>query len=147
MAEAWTGGCACGAVRYELKSEPFDTGWCHCRICQLSSAAPAMVFATVPAGDLVFVKGAEMVESFASSPFGRRRFCRGCGTAFAMEVDHQPETIDFTVATLDDPARVAPGFHIFWSSRIGWFEPKDSLPRHARFRPDTRGLEGTEPPS
>jgi hypothetical protein len=146
MVEALSGGCACGAVRYELKSEPFDAGWCHCRICQLSGAAPAMVFATVPTGDLVFVKGAETVKSFESSHFGRRRFCGECGTAFTMEVDHQPETIDFTVATLDRPETVAPGFHIFWSSRIGWFEPGDTLPRHARFRPDTRGLEGTEPP-
>ncbi|MEA3034353.1 MAG: hypothetical protein QOH04_104 [Sphingomonadales bacterium] len=63
-----------------------------------------------------------------------------------MEVDHQPETVDFSVATLDEPERAAPGFHIFWSSRIGWFEPGDSLPRHGWFRPDTRGLEGTEPP-
>ena len=36
-----TGGCMCGAVRFELKSEPFDCGWCHCRTCQLSSGAPA----------------------------------------------------------------------------------------------------------
>ena len=46
-----TGGCMCGAVRYELKSEPFDCGWCHCRTCQLNSGAPAMVFASVPDGD------------------------------------------------------------------------------------------------
>jgi hypothetical protein len=26
-----TGGCMCGAVRYALKSDPFDCGWCHCR--------------------------------------------------------------------------------------------------------------------
>jgi hypothetical protein len=63
-----------------------------------------------------------------------------------MKVDHQPETVDFSVATLDDPGVIAPGFHIFWGSRIGWFEPGDALPRHEKFRPDTRGLEGTEPP-
>ena len=62
------------------------------------------------------------------------------------EVDHQPETVDFSVATLDEPEALAPGFHIFWGSKIDWFEPADDLPRHDRFRPDTRGLEGTEPP-
>jgi hypothetical protein len=40
----------------------------------------------------------------------------------------------------------APGFRIFWSSRIGWFDPADELPRHDRFRPHTSGLRGTEPP-
>ena len=46
-----TGGCLCGAVRYELNSEPFDCGWCHCRTCQLFGGAPAMAFASVPTGD------------------------------------------------------------------------------------------------
>jgi hypothetical protein len=55
--------------------------------------------------------------------------------------------VDFSVATLDNPEALAPGFHIFWGSRIGWFEPRDELPRHEKFRPDTRGLDGTEPPS
>jgi hypothetical protein len=55
-----------------------------------------------------------------------------------MKVNHQPETVDFSVATLDEPGATAPGFHIFWSSRIDWFEPKDELPRHERFRQDTR---------
>jgi hypothetical protein len=146
MDQAITGGCACGTVRYALNSEPFDAGWCHCRACQLVSGAPAMAFATVPAGDLVLTAGADRVKSFKSSPFGRRGFCGACGTPLTIQVEHQPETIDFPIATLDDPERTAPGFHIFWSSRIAWFEPGDTLPRHARFRPDTRGLEGTEPP-
>ena len=146
MADRLEGGCACGAVRYALESEPFDAGWCHCRTCQLNSGAPAMVFASVPAGDFVWTRGGDKVRSFASSTFGHRTFCGACGTPFLMEVDHQPETVDFSVATLDSPERVAPGFHIFWASRIAWFEPGDALPRHDRFRPDTRGLEGTEPP-
>ena len=136
----------CEAVRYELKSEPFDCGWCHCRTCQLSSGAPAMVFASVPAGDLVWTKGEDKVRSVASSSFGHRSFCGTCGTPFLMQVDHQPETVDFSVATLDEPDAVEPGFHIFWGSRMGWFTPGDELPRHEKFRPDTRGLEGTEPP-
>lgn len=147
MAEGLEGGCACGAVRYALESEPFDCGWCHCRTCQLNSGAPAMVFASVPAGHLVWTRGEAEVKSFSSSSFGHRSFCGLCGTPFLMQVDHQPETVDFSVATLDEPERVMPGFHIFWASRIAWFEPKDSLPRHDRFRPDTRGLEGTEPPA
>jgi hypothetical protein len=141
------GGCACGAVRYALNSRPFDAGWCHCRICQGVSGAPAMVFATVPAGDFAIVAGDERVRTLHSTSFGRRRFCGECGSPLTIEVDHQPETIDFPVATLDDPDSVPPGFHIFRSSRIGWFETADTLPRHDRFRPETRGLEGTEPPT
>ena len=142
-----SGRCLCGAVRYQLRSEPFDCGWCHCRTCQLNSGAPAMVFASVPPQDFVWTQGEDKVRTVASSSFGHRAFCGDCGTPFLMRVDHQPETVDFSVTTLDDPGAVAPGFHIFWASKVAWFDPGDDLPRHDRFRPDTRGLDGTEPPA
>jgi hypothetical protein len=139
------GGCACGAVRYELRSAPFGAGWCHCRICQLNSGAPAMAFASVPVGDFAFVTGEDQVRKFRSSHFGHRLFCGACGTPILVQVDHQPDTVDFSIATLDDPDAVPPGFHIFHGSKVAWFETADDLPRHERFRPDTRGLEGKEP--
>lgn len=135
------GGCACGAVRYVLASAPYDAGYCHCRICQLSSGAPVMAFATVPLGDLVMVKGEPRKRR--SSNFGERWFCGQCGTPIAMRVDHQPDTIDFTLATLDAPDALMPGFHIWTQSRIGWFDTADRLPRHERFRPDTVGMDAT----
>ena len=106
-----------------------------------------MVFASVPAEDFRWTEGEGEVRDLKSSNFGHRKFCGHCGTPFLMQVDHQPETVDFSVATLDEPDAVAPGFHIFWSSRIVWFDPGDDLPRHDRFRKNTRGLEGTEPPA
>lgn len=141
-----SGGCLCGAVRFELASEPFDCGWCHCRTCQLFGGAPAMPFASVPRDDFSWTSGADSVRVLRSSNFGRRSFCGECGTPLKVEVDHQPETVDFPVMTLDDPESVPPEFHIFWGSRVGWFNPSDGLPRHEKFRPGTRGLDGTEPP-
>jgi hypothetical protein len=144
---AFEGGCACGAVRYRLMSHPFDAGWCHCRTCQLNSGAPAMAFATVKRGDLAWTRGEERLRSYASSSFGRRTFCGDCGTPLLIAVEHQPETINFSIATLDEPDRVPPGFHIFWRSKVAWFDPADALPRHEQFRPNTVGLRGTEPPA
>ena len=145
--DEWTGGCMCGHVRYQLASKPFDAGWCHCRTCQLNSGAPAMVFASVPTGDYRIISGQEAVRTVASSSFGHRGFCGQCGTPLYMKVNYQPETVDFSVATLDAPAGVQPGFHIFWASRLPWLAIEDGLPKFDRFRPDTRGLDGTEPPA
>lgn len=133
------GGCACGEVRYRLASRPFDAGYCHCRICRLSSGAPVMAYATVPLADYQVTRGEPRLR--ASSDFGRRSFCADCGTPLTMQVDHQPDTIDFTLATLDDPeAATPPGFHLWTASRIAWFDTRDHLPRYDRFRPETRGL-------
>jgi hypothetical protein len=141
-----TGGCLCGLVRYELQSAPSDCGWCHCRTCQLNSGAPAMAFASVKEGDWQPTSGKEAIKTIRSSNFGHRSFCRECGTPLHVKVDHQPETIDFSIVTLDDPNAIAPEFHIFWGSKVDWFNPGDDLPKHDKFRPGTRGLEGTEPP-
>ena len=106
-----------------------------------------MAFASVKDGDWIATSGADRIRTVRSSSFGHRGVCGECGTPLYMRVDHQPETIDFSIPTLDEPSGIEPGFHIFWSSRVPWFPDCDDLPKHDRFRPDTRGLEGTEPPS
>src|SRR3954471_1780260 len=98
-----TGGCLCGAARYELESDPFDCGYCHCRTCQLYGGAPAMAFASVAATDFVWTGGESAVRWTASSSFGRRAFCAECGSPLQVRVDHQPETVDFPIVTLDEP--------------------------------------------
>ncbi len=135
---ALEGGCLCGAVRYRLNSQPFDVGYCHCVFCRRASGAPLLAFATVPIEDFV-VTGEPRRRR--SSTFGERWFCADCGTQLAMHVDHQPDTIDFTIGSLDDPQRLRPAFHIFFGSRIEWFDTADRAPRYSGFRPDTRGLD------
>jgi hypothetical protein len=105
-----------------------------------------MAFASVPDENWVATNGADRIGKVRSSSFGHRAFCRDCGTPLYMRVNHQPETVDFSIVTLDDPSVIAPEFHIFWASRVPWFPEGDGLPKHDRFRPGTRGLEGTEPP-
>ena len=127
------GGCLCGAVRYELTVPPSLVGYCHCTLCRHSAGAPVQVFATIPRGDLVFVRG--MPRCYPSTSFGRRYFCGECGTQLCMQVDHEPDTMDVTVASMDDAEAVEPGFHIWHESRLPWFDTDDALPRHPHSRP------------
>ncbi len=138
MTDILNGGCACGAVRYELRTLPYDTGWCHCRRCQRSSGAPAVVFTTIGLAAFSIRRGAPV--TWRSSDFGERSFCGACGSPLTIRVDFQPDTIDIAAATLDQPEGVAPGFHIFCGDAIPWALLDDGLPRHEKFRPDTRGL-------
>jgi len=99
-----------------------------------------MAFSGVATGDYVVEEGEALLRTVASSDVGRRTFCGACGTPLHVHVAHQPDTLDFSIATLDEPNLVAPGFHIFYGSRIAWAGAGDDLPRHARLRSDTRGL-------
>jgi len=99
-----------------------------------------MAFATVPFADFVLTHG--VPKRRRSSAIGERWFCGDCGSPLAMRVDYQPETIDFAIASLDDPSPLAPNFHIWTQSQIPWFDVCDDAPRHREFRADTRGPAG-----
>ena len=134
------GQCACGAVAYRLASQPHDTGWCHCRVCQHVSGSVGMVFATVPLKDLHIIHGADQIGKFASTDFGKRSFCRDCGTPLTIHVRHQPSEIDVAVGTLDDPGAVEPGFNLYVGEAPHWAALDDGLPQYEALRPNTRGL-------
>jgi hypothetical protein len=132
-----TGGCLCGALRYSLSETPGDAGYCHCRLCQRASGSPAMAFGTVPLTAVTWEEGSP--SRYRSSDLAERWFCGRCGTPIAIHADYQPDTVDIALTTLDDPAAVPPGFHIWTDSRIAWFDTADRLPRFAGFRPETLG--------
>ena len=133
------GQCTCGAVRFRLNQQPYDTGWCHCRVCQHVSGSGGMVFTTVALENFLIVKGSDQIGRFASTSFGERSFCKACGAPLTIHVRHQPNEID-VAGSLDDPAAVKPGFHLYAPCAPAWMNLDDGLPRYAALRPATRGL-------
>lgn len=135
------GGCACGTVRYRLGERPYDTGWCHCRVCQRVSGSGGMVFTTIQLDHYRIVAGEDHVGSFASTDFGTRTYCRQCGSPLTIHVRHQPDEIDIAAGTLDDPEEIAPSFHLYAAEAPSWMPMTAFLPRYKALRPKTRGLE------
>jgi hypothetical protein len=73
-------------------------------------------------------------RQFASSPGVQRSFCAACGTPLTYFHDSYGERIDLTIATLDEPGRVAPVDHIWMEDAVSWDRPADGLPQHRRTR-------------
>lgn len=134
------GGCSCGRIRFRLRSTPYDTGWCHCRICQHVSGSGGLVFTTVPLADFVVERGADRLGRYRSTPFGERGYCLDCGAPLTIHVAHQPDEIDIVAAALDDPGAVSPTFRLYAREAPGWMSITDDLPAFDALRPDTRGL-------
>ena len=124
-----TGGCMCGAVRYEATGEPIVTGHCHCEDCRRHNGAPVVTLVMFEAGQVRFTKGERKI--YSSSPGVGRAFCGHCGTPLTWEgeVDDRP-IIEFHISTLDDPDAFVPDRHWYHSRRIAWFDVADDLPRY-----------------
>ena len=129
-----TGGCHCGAIRYEAGGEPKTHALCHCRDCRRHAGAP-MVGWTMFAIDAVkTVRGTPKV--YASSAHGRRHFCPECGAGLYYINHHMlPGIIDVQSATFDDPDAVPARAHIQVAERIKWMERVHELPAFDRFPP------------
>ncbi len=118
MAEApdkMTGGCMCGAVRYETTGESFGVIHCHCRSCRKHNGGPVVTLAGFKADQVTF-SGDER-KIYESSPGVGRAFCGKCGTPLTWEGDGGDlgPILEFHISTFDNPDVLVPSAHAFYS--------------------------------
>lgn len=132
MTTTTTGGCHCGAIRYELIGEPLNHALCHCSDCRRHAGAPMVGWTMYKAPAFRLVRGTPKI--YASSEHGRRHFCADCGTGLFYTNDTiLPGIVDVQSATYDDPERVPPRAHIQVADRISWMKTAHELPEFERF--------------
>jgi len=129
-----TGGCHCGAIRYQAEGEALTHALCHCSDCRRHAGAPMIGWTMYPLAAVEVLKGAPKV--YASSEHGRRHFCAACGTGLFFTNDVTlPGIIDIQSATYDDPDAVPAQAHIQVADRIGWMARAHELPVFERYPP------------
>jgi hypothetical protein len=136
MTTLLTGGCLCGAVRYECSSVPTFSGNCHCRDCQRSSGGgySSTVFVlsdTVTiTGDVKYydVKG-------GSGHIVSRGFCLNCGSPVFGKPSVMPALIGIRAGTLDDPTLYHPDMDIFTENAQDWALMDHHLPKFPKMPP------------
>lgn len=111
-----------------LKSRPFALADCHCADCRRSAGAPYVQWGSVPRKDVVVTKGEPRKIAYANR---LRSFGACCGTHLFFEDSKDSDTIDFTVASLDDPIPFAPQKAIFVEDKFPWVVIDESIPSFA----------------
>ena len=122
MDEPITGGCACGAVRYECDAEPMCSWVCHCRECQRSTGGGGAVNAVFNIANVKFTRGEPKFhhDVGTSGEKTHRGFCADCGSPIAAKADLLPHVHGISVASLDDPGRIELVAHIWTVSAQPW---------------------------
>jgi len=129
-----TGGCHCGAIRYQAEGEALTHALCHCTDCRRCAGAPMVGWSMYPADAVKVTKGTPKI--YESSTNGRRSFCPACGTGlFYTNAVNLPGIIDIQSATYDDPAVLPPQVHVQIAERIPWMEHAHELQTFDRYPP------------
>jgi len=129
------GSCLCGAVKFELSSEPAVMGTCHCSRCRKAGSSTV---AFVKKETLEWVQGKEHVATYrppAPYKYGRC-FCRICGTSLG-EITAEMDTFPIAANALDSGFSLTNQFHEFVSEKPHWYEICDDAPRSEGHPPET----------
>jgi hypothetical protein len=122
MVEGFSGGCACGRVRYECCEPPIVQLICHCRDCQRASGSAYAAVAIVASDRLKF-SGAEPKYHAVKGRSGRtmrRGFCSECGSPVSIRRPETPLVEFIQAASLDVPSAFAPSCEVWVSSADPW---------------------------
>jgi hypothetical protein len=130
-----TGGCLCGAVRFEVRGPLRDVLVCHCVECRRWSGH---VWAATSAkqDDVVFVeqRGLRWVVSPESESHARRGFCGECGSSLFWDPPAR-DTVSISAGALDEPTGLKVVGHVYVSQARDYEPlPEDGLPRAERLR-------------
>ena len=130
-----TGGCNCGAVRYEVTAPLEIASYCHCKRCQRRSGAAASPNAHPAEGTFRIVKGEDRLRCWKPTDGGEKWFCGDCGSAIFGRNPSHPDPIGIRMGTFDTDPGIRPTVRAFVASAAPWEPiPEDGLTRHTQSR-------------
>lgn len=116
-----TGGCLCGAVRYEATGEPRFSGHCYCADCRKATGSGFIPFMVYTASALRISGG---TRQFRSPSFrggeAVRNSCANCSALVFGGILGTDDTHTIYAGSLDDPSSFEPKIAIFTLGRPGW---------------------------
>lgn len=131
IAKQRTGGCSCGALRYELCREPLIVHGCHCTYCQRETGSAFAVNVLIEAGAVRLLRGMPQVLMTPSHSGNGQQIwrCPICKVAVWSNYSTLKSRLRFVRAgTLDYPSGIKPDIHIYTSTKQDWLP----LPANAR---------------
>jgi len=116
-----SGGCACGAVRYETSAEPKLMLNCHCRDCQTAGGSAYAPIVVVPKEGLQLHGELRYHRSVGDAGKAvERGFCPNCGSQIALKLERMPDVIGLQAGSLSDPSQYKPAMDLFTDSAQPW---------------------------
>jgi len=136
MTTLLTGGCLCGAIRYQCSAESVFSGNCHCRDCQQTSGSGYVATLFVPEGTVNITGEVKYYDKNGDSGHRvRRGFCSNCGSQVFGIPEMMPGVLGVRAGSLDNPSLYQPTVDIYTASAQSWDCMNPNLPKFPQLPP------------
>jgi hypothetical protein len=126
-----TGGCGCGAIRFEVTEPLVAADYCHCTRCQRRSGTAASANARPAPGSFRIVKGESRLRAWRPEGGFEKFFCGECGSAVFSRHPEDPERMSIRLGGFDSDPGIRPSLRQFVAYAAPWEPiPDDGLPRY-----------------
>jgi hypothetical protein len=133
-----TGGCGCGAVRFEVTEPLVSSRYCHCTRCQHRTGAAASANAAVEPGSFHVITGEERMRAWKPDGGAEKWFCGDCGSALFSRSPDDPDRVGVRLGAFDGDPHIRPSARQFVAYAAPWeLIPDDGLPRYEESRPSS----------
>jgi hypothetical protein len=135
MAQKISGGCACGAIRYECNADPVVMLNCHCRDCQRASGSAYAAVVVVPKNAIEMRGEPRYYKVGNAGKAIERGFCPACGSQVTVKLERLPDVLGLQAGSLDDPSVHRPMMDVFTSSAQPWDHMNPNIQKHSQGLP------------
>ena len=131
-----TGGCLCGAVRFEVTEPLVSSGYCHCTRCQRRTGTAASPGARIAPGSLRVLAGEEHIRAYEPEDGFAKVFCTACGSSLWSRSQEDPDVYSIRLGAFDGDPGIRPTYRQFVAFAAPWEPiPNDGLERFPESRP------------
>ena len=131
-----TGGCLCGAVRFEVTEPLVSSGYCHCTRCQRRTGTAASPGARFAPGSLRVLSGEEHIRAYEPEEGFAKVFCSACGSSLWSRSQEDPDIFSIRLGAFDGDPGIRPTYRQFVAYAASWEPiPDDGLERFPESRP------------
>ena len=125
-----TGGCNCGAVRFEVEGEILGAVTCHCTRCQRRTGTAASPNVAVKADQFRLTAGEDVIKAWEPGDGGSKWFCPECGSPIYASSAARPGFAVVRMGVLDEDPGVRPQLRIWTNYAAPWEDiPDDGVKR------------------
>ncbi len=136
MSAAYTGGCACSAIRYEVSGEPVVMLDCQCRQCQHESGTGHASHLTFANAEVKVSGKATLWDMTGDTGIRKTRaFCPSCGSPVYMTFPDMAAYFVLRAGSLDEPKRFQPQMTIWTAASHPWDKVDPALPKFDKMPP------------